>query len=100
MDFQVFVVIMAVVTQYVWNTGLAFWGVFLTLALASIYVISVRPYAKRKECPLPSLLYPTQKSRGLILCCGNTSFKFRKVQHCLTFEKQRSGQSQAAHRHA
>lgn len=32
---------MAIVTQYVWDTGLAFWGVFITLALAAIYVVPV-----------------------------------------------------------
>lgn len=32
---------MAIVTQYVWKTGLAFWGVLLTLALAAIYVVPV-----------------------------------------------------------
>lgn len=31
----------AIVTQYVWDTGLPFWGVFLTLAMAAIYVIPV-----------------------------------------------------------
>ena len=28
-------------TQYVWDTGLPFWGLFITLALAAIYVIPV-----------------------------------------------------------
>lgn len=28
-------------TQYVWHTGLPFWGLFITLALAVIYVIPV-----------------------------------------------------------
>lgn len=28
-------------TQYVWHTGLPFWGLFITLALAAIYVIPV-----------------------------------------------------------
>lgn len=27
--------------QYVWNTGLPFWGLFITLALATLYVIPV-----------------------------------------------------------
>jgi hypothetical protein len=35
------VVVVAIVTQYVWDTGLPFWGVFITLALAAIYVIPV-----------------------------------------------------------
>jgi hypothetical protein len=28
-------------TQYVWHTGLPFWGLFITLALAAFYVIPV-----------------------------------------------------------
>lgn len=31
----------AILTQYAWHTGLAFWGLFITLALAAIYVIPV-----------------------------------------------------------
>lgn len=27
--------------QYVWSTGLPFWGLFITLALATLYVIPV-----------------------------------------------------------
>ena len=32
---------MAILTQYVWHTELPFWGVFITLALAALYVIPV-----------------------------------------------------------
>lgn len=32
---------MAIITQYIWKTGLPFWGVLLTLVLAVIYVIPV-----------------------------------------------------------
>jgi hypothetical protein len=34
-------VAVAIMTQYVWHTGLPFWGLFITLALAAIYVIPV-----------------------------------------------------------
>ncbi|KAJ5806846.1 OPT oligopeptide transporter [Penicillium riverlandense] len=37
----ILVVIVAIITQYIWKTGLPFWGVLLTLALAAIYVIPV-----------------------------------------------------------
>ncbi|KAJ5587102.1 small oligopeptide transporter OPT family [Penicillium hispanicum] len=37
----VIVLVVAIVTQYVWHTGLPFWGVLLTLAMAAIYVIPV-----------------------------------------------------------
>ncbi|KAB8070934.1 OPT oligopeptide transporter protein-domain-containing protein [Aspergillus leporis] len=35
------VVAVAIMVQYVWRTGLPFWGLFITLALAIIYVIPV-----------------------------------------------------------
>lgn len=31
----------AIMVQYVWDTGLPFWGLFITLALAALYVIPV-----------------------------------------------------------
>lgn len=31
----------AILTQYFWHTGLPFWGLFITLALAAVYVIPV-----------------------------------------------------------
>ncbi|OGM51347.1 small oligopeptide transporter [Aspergillus bombycis] len=37
----VIVVVVAIMVQYVWNTGLPFWGLFITLALATLYVIPV-----------------------------------------------------------
>ncbi|EHA19676.1 hypothetical protein ASPNIDRAFT_208855, partial [Aspergillus niger ATCC 1015] len=37
----VIIVALAIMTQYVWHTGLPFWGLFITLALAAIYVIPV-----------------------------------------------------------
>ncbi|KAE8136024.1 OPT oligopeptide transporter protein-domain-containing protein [Aspergillus pseudotamarii] len=37
----VIVVAVAIMVQYVWNTGLPFWGLFITLALATLYVIPV-----------------------------------------------------------
>ncbi|CAL00384.1 uncharacterized protein An11g05350 [Aspergillus niger] len=38
---KVIIVALAIMTQYVWHTGLPFWGLFITLALAAIYVIPV-----------------------------------------------------------
>ncbi|KAE8155974.1 OPT oligopeptide transporter protein-domain-containing protein [Aspergillus tamarii] len=37
----VIVVAVAIMVQYVWSTGLPFWGLFITLALATLYVIPV-----------------------------------------------------------
>lgn len=34
-------VAVAILTQYVWDTGLPFWGLFITLTLAAVYVIPV-----------------------------------------------------------
>lgn len=38
---QVFIVAMAIMTQYVWNTGMPFWGVLLAFAMAALYVVPV-----------------------------------------------------------
>lgn len=38
---QVTVVAVAILTQYVWDTALPFWGLFINLALAAVYVIPV-----------------------------------------------------------
>jgi len=38
---NIVVTVIAIVSQYVWDTGLPFWGDFITLALAAIYVIPV-----------------------------------------------------------
>ncbi|PYH92481.1 OPT oligopeptide transporter [Aspergillus ellipticus CBS 707.79] len=37
----VIIVAVSIMVQYVWDTGLPFWGLFITLALAAIYVIPV-----------------------------------------------------------
>ncbi|TVY91419.1 Glutathione transporter [Lachnellula willkommii] len=37
----VFIVAMAIMTQYVWDTGTPFWGVLLAFAMAALYVVPV-----------------------------------------------------------
>lgn len=38
---QLIVIAVSILVQYVWHTGVPFWGIFLTFALAAVYVIPV-----------------------------------------------------------
>jgi hypothetical protein len=38
---KLIVLAIAILTQYVWHTEVPFWGIFLTFAVAAIYVIPV-----------------------------------------------------------